>query len=142
MNLVVDANILVGELLRSRGRRLLQSSQLQLYIAQKALDETHYELRQRLSIMKNTGRLDESTEVELLAVATELIEIYLTPVLLSTYSDFETEARRRIPRDPNDWETVAVALALAADIWTEDRDFFGCGCAVWTTETLLLQVGK
>ncbi|MBC8121000.1 MAG: hypothetical protein H7Y22_04070 [Gemmatimonadaceae bacterium] len=21
-------------------------------------------------------------------------------------------------------------------IWTEDRDFFGCGLPVWTTETL------
>jgi hypothetical protein len=31
---------------------------------------------------------------------------------------------------------VALALALECGIWTADRDFFGCGVAVWTTDTL------
>jgi hypothetical protein len=31
---------------------------------------------------------------------------------------------------------VALALALGADIWREDTDFFGSGVAIWTTETV------
>jgi predicted nucleic acid-binding protein len=27
----------------------------------------------------------------------------------------------------------ALALALNCPIWTEDMDFFGTGCAIWTT---------
>lgn len=45
------------------------------------------------------------------------------------YSPYETVAKNRIPRDPNDWFTVALALALEAAIWTCDRDFLGCGVA-------------
>ena len=42
-----------------------------------------------------------------------------------------------MPRDPKDVPTVALALTFACGIWTGDRDFFGCGVPVWTTETLL-----
>lgn len=37
-------------------------------------------------------------------------------------------------RDPDDWPSVAAALALACPIWTEDRDFFGSGVATWTSD--------
>ncbi|MDJ0690039.1 MAG: PIN domain-containing protein [Xenococcaceae cyanobacterium MO_188.B32] len=53
------------------------------------------------------------------------------------YAAYETIARNRIPRDPNDWFTVALALTLEAAIWTSDNDFLGCGVATWTTDTLL-----
>ena len=46
----------------------------------------------------------------------------------------------RLVIDTNILVTVALSLALPAAIWTEDYDFFGCGCPTWTTETLLLQV--
>ena len=49
---------------------------------------------------------------------------------------WEQEARLRIPRDPGDWPVVATALALELPIWTEDRDFFGCGIATWITNTV------
>ena len=52
------------------------------------------------------------------------------------YAHLEPVARRRIPRDPNDWPTVALAIALDAGIFTNDYDFFGCGCPTWTMETL------
>ncbi len=69
-----------------------------------------------------------------------IIETKIRLISISFYPHLETEARKRIPRDPNDWETVALALALPAVIWTEDYDFWGCGCPTWTTETLLLQL--
>jgi hypothetical protein len=31
---------------------------------------------------------------------------------------------------------VACALALSADIWTNDNHFLGAGVATWTTDTL------
>jgi predicted nucleic acid-binding protein len=49
---------------------------------------------------------------------------------------WEQEARVRIPRDPHDWPLIAAALALDLPIWTEDRDFFGCGVATWVTNTV------
>ena len=52
----------------------------------------------------------------------------------------EDVARRRVPRDPNDWPTVALALTLECGIWTADADFLGCGVATWTTETLQLHL--
>ena len=58
------------------------------------------------------------------------------------YALFEQDARRRIPRDPDDWHTVALALTLGADIWTQDKDFLGCGVATWTTDTLVARLSS
>lgn len=48
MRLVVDANILVSELIRVRGRKLIARPELELYMAEKAWDETIYELNKRI----------------------------------------------------------------------------------------------
>lgn len=140
MKLVIDANILIAELLRRRGRELLRNPQLELYLAEKTREESEYELIQRVGIIVNQGRLSESAGEEQIETALAIIETQIQLMPRAFYSHLETEARKRIPRDPNDWETVALALALPAAIWTEDYDFFGCGCATWTTETLLLQL--
>ncbi|MGH3168433.1 MAG: PIN domain-containing protein [Trebonia sp.] len=55
------------------------------------------------------------------------------------YEHMERAARRRVPRDPNDWAPVALALALGAAILTGDHDLLGCGCPTWTVETLLAE---
>ncbi len=52
----------------------------------------------------------------------------------------EAIARRRVPRDPNDWPPVALALGLGAGILTGDRDFLGCGCPTWTVDTLRVEL--
>ncbi len=44
MKLVLDANILIAELLRKRGRELLKKPQLELYLAEKTREESEYEL--------------------------------------------------------------------------------------------------
>jgi predicted nucleic acid-binding protein len=54
------------------------------------------------------------------------------------YAPFEAEARRRMARrDPHDWPTVALALAIEAPIWTQDKDFSVSGVTVYTTGQLL-----
>lgn len=140
IRLVIDANILVSELLRQRGRNLMKSPELEIYIVARVREEAEYELRGRLMRIVNQGRLSESAAQEQLEVARLVIETKIRLVEASSYSSLEAEARKRIPRDPDDWPTVAAALALPAAIWTQDYDFFGCGCPTWTTETLLLQL--
>ncbi len=140
MRLVVDTNILVAELLRKRGRALISSQSLELFLAEKMKNEAQYELQKRIYIIVNKANLTQKEGQFQLELALGLINNRITTVPLSDYQSFEGEARKRIPRDPNDWETVALALALSAAIWTEDYDFFGCGCPTWTTQTLLLQI--
>lgn len=54
------------------------------------------------------------------------------------YAPFGAEARRRMARrDPHDWPTVALALAMEAPIWTQDKDFSVSGVTVYTTGQLL-----
>ncbi len=139
MILIVDANILVGELLRQRGRELLRHPSLMLYISEKVLDEAQYELRRRMTERINRG-LSEAIGQGILNEAMSIIEADIRLVAQSNYIHLETEARNRIPRDPDDWHTVALALEMDAAIWTQDCDFLGCGCATWTTETLLIQM--
>ena len=44
MILIIDANILIAELLRQRGRELLRNQKLSIYAANKVLEETNYEI--------------------------------------------------------------------------------------------------
>lgn len=56
-----------------------------------------------------------------------------------TYSAQEDSARQRIGRrDHADWPILACVMALNCPVWTEDTDFFGCGVATWTTDTVEL----
>lgn len=140
MILIVDTNILVGELLRERGQELIQNPALTLYATERILDETQYELRRRMTARVRRGGLTEATAQQILEPAMRLIETSIVVVAQSHYSHLETTARNRIPRDPDDWYTVALALVMNAAIWTSDCDFLGCGCPTWTTETLLIQL--
>ena len=140
MMLIVDTNILVGELLRERGQELIQNPALTLYATERILDETQYELRRRMTARVRGGGLTEATAQQILEPAMRLIETSIVVVAQSNYSHLETTARNRIPRDPDDWYTVALALVMNAAIWTSDCDFLGCGCPTWTTETLLIQL--
>lgn len=69
--------------------------------------------------------------------ALSLAETNVCLIPLEFYSAYKNIALARIPRDPDDWQTVALALFLNAGIWTHDKDFLGCGMATWTTDTLI-----
>ncbi len=69
-----------------------------------------------------------------LAAALQYLKSKVEPVEQESYGIFEAEAKARLAgRDDDDWPVLAVALALACPIWTEDQDFFGTGASVWTT---------
>ncbi len=136
MRLAVDASSLVAEGVRARGRRLFAHPDLDLAVAADAWSETEHELRKRVALIverRNLGAAD-ATEIrdEILAAITA----YVTPVTNEVYAHTLSEAYRRIPPDPRDAPTVALALTLGCGIWTADYDFFGCGVPVWVTETL------
>jgi predicted nucleic acid-binding protein len=137
MRLVVDANILVGELIRARGRELIARRELELYIAESAWEEACHELSKRITTMVKKEVFSQEVGQNLLASAIALAEVRVSLVPLEVYADYEAIALSRIPRDPNDWSTVALALVLNAGIWTNDKDFLGCGLPTWITETLL-----
>ena len=48
---------------------------------------------------------------------TALVEIHIIEIIpRDFYEQVESVARRRIPRDPQDWPTVALAIVLDAPI--------------------------
>jgi predicted nucleic acid-binding protein len=140
--LVLDANVLVSELLRVRGRDLIQNPQLRLHVSERAWDEARYELPRRAGRIVTQGRMTREIADEAVNAAFALAGEEVAVVLDEAYTDFEERAAYRIPRDPNDVPTVALALALGGDegrcgIWTNDGDFLGCGIPTWTSDTLL-----
>ena len=134
MRLVVDASVLVAEALRVRGRVLVAHPALDLFIPVDAWDETTYEVRNRTMIVARYGVPGGRQAPDLLAEATAAIAPSLTVVPTADFADRLPEAEWRIPRDSSDAPAVALALKLDCGIWTNDRDFFGCGLAVWATE--------
>jgi predicted nucleic acid-binding protein len=140
MKLIVDANILVGELLRKRGRALFHRLDLTLHASERVINEAQYELNRRVTKMVNQQRFAKIDGQTLLNATQQVISAKVTIITTTNCLHLESEARKRIPRDPDDWETVAIALLLEAAIWTQDCDFLGCGCPTWTTETLLLHL--
>lgn len=57
------------------------------------------------------------------------------PLERELYMAYELQALQRIKaRDIDDWPLVACAMAFDCPIWTEDRDFFGIGIPVWSSD--------
>jgi predicted nucleic acid-binding protein len=137
VKLATDASSLVAESLRDRGERIFRHEDLELYIAVPTWSEVEHEVDRRLNAMVRHGRLAPTRRELVLVETLTVLAGHLTVVNETVYGPYEAEARERIPRDPNDWPTVAVALSLDTGIWTSDYDFFGCGVPVWTTQTLL-----
>lgn len=137
MIVTVDASVLVGELLRERGRALLSHPMLRCMVAEEQSAEALHELDKRIATIIAQGRLN-AAQVQVLrhAVVEFLDEGVIEVVPVSAYEHMEAKARRRVPRDPSDWPVVALALVTDAGILTADADFLGCGCPTWTIETL------
>jgi predicted nucleic acid-binding protein len=136
MRLVVDANALVGVLLRATGPRLLAHPALELMAAEHAWAELRHELPRRAERFA-TRRGIPAPAIE--ALAERALAMAAGAVLVlpaEAYAPLESAARTRSDRDPNDWPTVAVALLVHGAVWTEDQDFFGCGLATWRTSVL------
>ena len=74
MLLVVDANALVGELLRVRGRELFERDVLRLYISEQALDEALHEISRRAARIVEQGRASRQDADAMLDEARGIVE--------------------------------------------------------------------
>ena len=137
MRLIVDASVLVGELLRSAGRERLADDRLQLFLPEQTWGEVQVELPRRIRAFAERRRLEEAVAADLVSAALTAIEANVDVVPQPVHKAVEEEARARSLRDPADWPLVASAIVLSGAIWTNDNDLLGTGVATWTTETLV-----
>ncbi len=140
MNLTIDANILVNELTREGDMRhslLMHPTLERLFIAEYTWDEVSHVIANRLRSWVRRGKLIERDADRHKTISTIFAESRCAIIVESLYAPLEREARQRIPGDPDDWHTVALALTTKTAIWTLDqKHFFGCGMAVWKTNIL------
>ena len=137
MKIAADASAVVAEALRQRGRHIFEHPAVDLSVAAPTWSEVEHEIQRRIAQMAQHRRIEPELIDDVLNGTMARLRRHITIVSIDEYRQHEAVARARVPRDPNDWPTIAVALALDAGIWTHDYDFFGCGIPVWTTETLL-----
>ena len=138
---MVDASVLVAELLRKRGRDLFYHPELRCVVAQDQWEETQYELPKRAKKIVENGHLSRLQVDLLLSDINDLFSSRTIDVIPSfVYEGRKTVALRRVPRDPKDWAPVALAMTIGAGILTRDGDFLGCGLPTWTVETLRLEL--
>ena len=143
MIVVVDASVLVSELLRKRGRELFAHPELRCVVAEEQWQEAEHELEKWVAVIVGQGRLTAEQARSLQEAVRDLVGTGVIEVIpSSSYEHLEAVARRRVPRDPNDWAPVALALALNVGILTGDNDFLGCGCPTWTVETLSRELAE
>ena len=136
MRLVVDTSVLVGELLRERGRQRLADQRIDLYLPERMWHETLREIPRRAEQLGRHRGLSTDEVSELSDRCLHVVALNCTVVAEAIYSAWEGQARQRSIRDPSDWPAVACALALDAGVWTADNDFLGTGVPTWTTDTL------
>lgn len=135
--LVLDANILIRAVLGSKALLLLRRYAGEVEF--RTPDVTFEEAREHLPEILARRKIATAPAMEMLDLLTRLVRT----VDAETYSQYEAIARERIDRrDGDDWPVLAAALALDCPIWTEDRDFFGCGVATWTTDRVELYLAN
>jgi predicted nucleic acid-binding protein len=138
--LTIDANVLVSEL--AGHEHMLHSILIdqrigRLLIPEKTWGEAEHEVPKRFDAMVRQGRYGQEQADHLHFVAMMSIAFRISVIGESLYAAYEAEARRRMPIDPDDWHTIALALATSTAIWTQDKKhFFGCGLPVWSTPVL------
>jgi predicted nucleic acid-binding protein len=136
MRLVVDTSVLVGELLRAAGRRRLGNARLELFLPERMWGETRQQLPRRVTAFVRRCQLDPEVGEHLAQACLDAVKANITVLDDGVYSALQDEALVRTLRDPTEWPVVARALALSANVWTNDNDFLGAGVATWTTDTL------
>ncbi len=131
--LVLDANILLRAVFGKRVRSLLETYEDS--VSFYAADICFTDARKYITSISEKRRIDPGPGILLLDQLARLVEV----VDRSLYEEYEASARERmISRDEDDWPIVATALLLKCPVWTEDRDFFGSGVSIWTSETIEL----
>jgi predicted nucleic acid-binding protein len=131
--LVLDANVMLRGVLGEAVSSLLDrfSNSVDLYIPDIALADA----RRHIPLRAARLQIDPAK----LFIKLDQLEALVHVVHRVDYEVHEFGATNRIRRrDISDWPMVATCLLLNAPLWTEDRDFFGCGLATWTTNNVAI----
>jgi predicted nucleic acid-binding protein len=128
--LVLDTNILLRWVFGERVEGLFEAyrTEVAFCVPESCFDEA----RRNLPRIAELRRVSAADALAFLAELLDLVEV----VEREEYAVHEAEARARMAsRHETDWPIVASALVLDCPIWSEDRDFFGCGVGTWVTAT-------
>jgi len=132
-SLILDANILIRAVLGQKVRDYLLkfSSKLDFFTPDTCIKETE----KYLPILFEKRGISSKLPLEVFFNIKCLLQI----IDKNVYQERAIEARLRMKnRDIKDWPIVASALLFNCPIWTEDKDFFGIGLPVWTTDRIHL----
>lgn len=130
-SLVIDANILIRAVFGQRVRALIND--YVVHVNFYAAEINVHEAERYIEILANRRGLSADTCQEALKATLSLVQTVATDAIV----DLRDSALQRIQnKDPNDWPAIAAAMRLECPIWTEDRDFFGAGIAIWVTDTV------
>ena len=129
--LVLDANILIRAVLGTQVDALLRKyADTVLFVT---VHEAFEDARAYLPVVISKRGGDEAEAGAALEKLSAL-EAFVQSIPSEVVADLELAARERLARrDEDDWAFLALALHLHCPIWTEDKDFFGCGVATWTS---------
>ena len=128
--------MLVLEALRRRGQSRLEQMSFEILVTARVDSEFKHELERRLGEILARGSVSQETVADLRRTALSVYNRNVSRVPPEQHAHLEATARLRVPQDPDDVPTAALALALNTGVWTEDRHFFGCGLPVWRTDVL------
>lgn len=130
-SLVIDANILIRAVFGNRVRTLINDYAVDVNFYAAELNV--HEAERYIEILAKKRGLSADTCREAFKATLSLVQTVATDAIV----DLKNSALQRIQgKDPNDWPAIAAAMRLECPIWTEDRDFFGAGIAVWVTDTV------
>jgi predicted nucleic acid-binding protein len=133
VKLAADANVLLAAVLGGRAGLILASTEIEEIFTAEV---TFAEVEEYAAVLAKKRRL--STDLLLLAVTS----LPVTIVDRAAYANSLSEAKRRIGhRDPDDVDILALAIQFRLPVWSNDRDFEGCGIQWYTTEDLLRKLG-
>jgi hypothetical protein len=95
MRLAVDTSVLVGELLRGRGREGLGDDRLELFVPEQMWVEAQVELPRRIGAFVRRRGIDPAVGDELSRLCLDAVEANVVVLDEAVYSALEDEARAR-----------------------------------------------
>ena len=131
-HLVLDANILIRAVLGTRAAQHISGYALAVIFltTEEAFEDAATYLPEVLS---RRGLDEMATRAALQKLDALRRVLHVIPIEM--FAHLEPETRERLKgRDEDDWPYLALALLFDCPLWTEDRDFFGCGIPLWTTD--------
>lgn len=132
MRLVADANVLLAAATGGRAGLVLEREDIQVLATAFTLAEVY-------EYLEEVGRAKRLPLDRLLLVVAAL-PVHV--IARDTYATQMKEAERRIAqRDPDDVDTLALALHEKAPVWSNDDDFKDTGVEWYTTAELLKRLG-